>query len=102
MCRHTSHHCLQSQWQCCWGDRKSTRLNSSHRCISYAVFCSKKKSCCGRHFHSLAAFDAHHTRGEDGWPVCLDPIDLEDRDGKPRLEALTTDGECRAYEPGIR
>src|ERR1017187_10659221 len=27
-------------------DRKSTRLNSSHRCISYAVFCLKKK---GRH-----------------------------------------------------
>src|SRR5437763_5219294 len=25
------------------GDRKSTRLNSSHRCISYAVFCLKKK-----------------------------------------------------------
>src|SRR5437762_10662570 len=24
------------------GDRKSTRLNSSHRCISYAVFCLKK------------------------------------------------------------
>src|SRR3970040_809190 len=23
-------------------DRKSTRLNSSHRCISYAVFCLKK------------------------------------------------------------
>src|SRR6202020_1668707 len=23
-------------------DRKSTRLNSSHRCISYAVFCFKK------------------------------------------------------------
>src|SRR5437764_13163928 len=34
---------------CGWGgpilarDRKSTRLNSSHRCISYAVFCLKKK-----------------------------------------------------------
>src|SRR5436189_2758169 len=29
----------------CWRrpDRKSTRLNSSHRCISYAVFCLKKK-----------------------------------------------------------
>src|SRR5437762_13399297 len=29
-------------------DRKSTRLNSSHRCISYAVFCLKKKTtpCC--------------------------------------------------------
>src|SRR2546430_3630620 len=33
------------------GDRKSTRLNSSHSQISYAVFCLKKKrryvcSCC--------------------------------------------------------
>src|SRR6266849_7219686 len=29
----------------CWleGDRKSTRLNSSHEWISYAVFCLKKK-----------------------------------------------------------
>src|SRR6266849_5237462 len=26
------------------GDRKSTRLNSSHEWISYAVFCSKKKT----------------------------------------------------------
>src|SRR5438034_4479546 len=30
---------------CCYkrGDRKSTRLNSSHTVISYAVFCLKKK-----------------------------------------------------------
>src|SRR5205807_4656265 len=30
-------------------DRKSTRLNSSHLVISYAVFCLKKKKshCCG-------------------------------------------------------
>src|SRR2546422_1494221 len=27
----------------CWIDRKSTRLNSSHGYISYAVFCLKKK-----------------------------------------------------------
>src|SRR2546426_2233481 len=27
----------------CWQDRKSTRLNSSHLVISYAVFCLKKK-----------------------------------------------------------
>src|SRR5256885_6593023 len=27
----------------CRGDRKSTRLNSSHLVISYAVFCLKKK-----------------------------------------------------------
>src|SRR5437879_9857746 len=26
-------------------DRKSTRLNSSHRCNSYAVFCLKRKNC---------------------------------------------------------
>src|SRR5438105_11502509 len=26
-----------------WSDRKSTRLNSSHEWISYAVFCLKKK-----------------------------------------------------------
>src|SRR5437762_10165350 len=30
-------------------DRKSTRLNSSHRCISYAVFCLKKKK--SKHIH---------------------------------------------------
>src|ERR1017187_3910924 len=29
-------------------DRKSTRLNSSHRCISYAVFCLKKKNLIGK------------------------------------------------------
>src|SRR5207249_12072483 len=28
-------------------DRKSTRLNSSHVSISYAVFCLKKKKSCG-------------------------------------------------------
>src|SRR2546426_5382386 len=29
-----------------WADRKSTRLNSSHLVISYAVFCLKKKNIC--------------------------------------------------------
>src|SRR5688572_32744325 len=29
---------------CCPPDRKSTRLNSSHSQISYAVFCLKKKN----------------------------------------------------------
>src|SRR5699024_11965029 len=28
----------------CWQDRKSTRLNSSHVSISYAVFCLKKNN----------------------------------------------------------
>src|SRR2546430_10134730 len=31
------------------GDRKSTRLNSSHSQISYAVFCLKKKNHCSYH-----------------------------------------------------
>src|SRR5947199_7731429 len=34
-------------------DRKSTRLNSSHLGISYAVFCLKKKTTeCERHKHA--------------------------------------------------
>src|SRR5437764_6098321 len=37
-------------------DRKSTRLNSSHRCISYAVFCLKKKN-------AECAQDAREERG---------------------------------------
>src|SRR2546429_4529047 len=37
------------------GDRKSTRLNSSHGYISYAVFCLKKKK-------TAARYDFRHTR----------------------------------------
>src|SRR2546429_4318599 len=33
------------------GDRKSTRLNSSHGYISYAVFCLKKKKSIGKYNH---------------------------------------------------
>src|SRR2546429_6132115 len=39
------------------GDRKSTRLNSSHGYISYAVFCLKKKQ-----FFDQAGRDRHHAR----------------------------------------
>src|SRR5690348_17454465 len=39
---------LLTIWTCCQvhvkRDRKSTRLNSSHPSISYAVFCLKKKN----------------------------------------------------------
>src|SRR6266480_5429299 len=34
------------------GDRKSTRLNSSHMSISYAVFCLKKKKTITKQFYS--------------------------------------------------
>src|SRR5258708_13803517 len=38
------------------GDRKSTRLNSSHQIISYAVFCLKKKKilACAIRYDELA------------------------------------------------
>src|SRR5258708_27345300 len=35
---------LVRHWLRALGDRKSTRLNSSHQIISYAVFCLKKKT----------------------------------------------------------
>src|SRR6516225_8398645 len=50
------------------GDRKSTRLNSSHMSISYAVFCLKKKK---NEFSALDLdqknFNLSH-RGGDGVP----------------------------------
>src|SRR2546426_8179794 len=49
-----------------FADRKSTRLNSSHLVISYAVFCLKKKKRLVR-IH----FDDRQRRG--GAPFLLDP-----------------------------
>src|SRR5690242_20759724 len=40
-CRSSSDPARSPAWEN--GDRKSTRLNSSHMSISYAVFCLKKK-----------------------------------------------------------
>src|SRR2546430_10303915 len=42
-------------------DRKSTRLNSSHSQISYAVFCLKKK----RTIVHCSTYDAHHPTKRD-------------------------------------
>src|SRR5256886_5640940 len=42
-------------------DRKSTRLNSSHSQISYAVFCLKKKKDSGSHIFLLQTNDALDT-----------------------------------------
>src|SRR2546430_6701086 len=39
----TRQRCLARSRKYTTGDRKSTRLNSSHSQISYAVFCLKKK-----------------------------------------------------------
>src|SRR5438876_2436110 len=42
-------------------DRKSTRLNSSHPSISYAVFCLKKKN---NHDERTGVYDKKHKEGQ--------------------------------------
>src|SRR5436190_18635160 len=54
-------------------DRKSTRLNSSHTVISYAVFCLKKKKSPGR---------------PEGWPAV--PRSLTPLDGHVASTAAST------------
>src|SRR2546426_1871085 len=46
------------------GDRKSTRLNSSHLVISYAVFCLKKKKKKHKEEHKLYT-NGRRTDGND-------------------------------------
>src|SRR5438477_7893554 len=51
-------------------DRKSTRLNSSHMSISYAVFCLKKKN---RYLAAAARYPAEtpHPGDRDDERVCM-------------------------------
>jgi hypothetical protein len=62
------------------------------------ITCTHHCRVCGRHFHSLAAFDLHLEHDTAGWPHCLDPLDLQDRDTKARLEVVTDDAACRVVE----
>src|SRR5690606_41252311 len=55
-------------------DRKSTRLNSSHVKISYAVFCLKKKTRGQSVAVALGDDDASKLRALQGWPG-LNPSD---------------------------
>src|SRR5437660_2647530 len=68
-----------------WTDRKSTRLNSSHVAISYAVFCLKKKKVpeIENHLHALVVSE------QDSLLICHDvalvqrrpaPVSDEDTD----------------------
>src|SRR4029077_6254779 len=47
------------------GDRKSTRLNSSHTSISYAVFCLKKKQSRKQRQKTFKAMSRQVLRGGD-------------------------------------
>src|ERR1022692_2938384 len=61
-------------------DRKSTRLNSSHLVISYAVFCLKKKQL--RHRHAAQRSQAIH-----GHRLCVRP-QVRRRGGHAHLGCL--------------
>src|SRR5688572_32431279 len=52
-------------------DRKSTRLNSSHSQISYAVFCLKKKKPPRRVLPRSCAGRAYHKDGADRSPAAV-------------------------------
>src|SRR2546426_6619383 len=60
-------------------DRKSTRLNSSHLVISYAVFCLKKKK------ESLAALNTGRIRDAAG--AAEDAVRLAEGSGRAHLAA---------------
>src|SRR5947207_9699857 len=57
-------------------DRKSTRLNSSHTVISYAVFCLKKKK------KTVTRIESITTKGTRGYRYCLMQQSLT-QDSKP-------------------
>src|SRR5258708_14136095 len=49
-------------------DRKSTRLNSSHQIISYAVFCLKKKKKQHKHVDRVSTYEFFSCRTDfPGW-----------------------------------
>src|SRR2546430_2757501 len=68
-------------------DRKSTRLNSSHSQISYAVFCLKKKTSTmksRRGFAIQRLMNAMRQAHADGWFIVFDTLTLAD----DRLDAF--------------
>src|SRR5256885_5435944 len=59
--------CVRRKWffsrfLCFFPDRKSTRLNSSHLVISYAVFCLKKKKQHEIHIADGRVHESHPAR----------------------------------------
>jgi hypothetical protein len=69
------------------------------------VTCTAHCSLCSTHFHSVQAFDRHRV-GSFSDPEdprrCEHPLDLLDKEGRMRLEAVTEDGECRMYPSEIK
>src|SRR5579884_54228 len=59
-------------------DRKSTRLNSSHVAISYAVFCLKKKTTGGYGRAYFSCTSAHTCTGDGNAMVARAGLPLQD------------------------
>src|SRR5947199_7437387 len=53
-----------------FGDRKSTRLNSSHLGISYAVFCLKKKNSIRANYVGLSPISTINQLVTRSPPIC--------------------------------
>src|SRR3712207_7044974 len=71
-------------------DRKSTRLNSSHANISYAVFCLKKKN---RELHSPFQGDGpERAVPAAGLPVAPRPVRRANRPGGRTSQPAAADG----------
>lgn len=71
--------------------------------MSRNVCCTNHCRVCGgpdgRHFHSVAAFDAHRvgefsSNDPETRRRCVSPLDITDKDGNLRLVALSASGVC--------
>src|ERR1039458_4537021 len=71
-------------------DRKSTRLNSSHLGISYAVFCLKKKKIILTHQHALTVVF---------WRSVPDAVVLREARAREESPALASSGPIRLWHP---
>src|SRR3989449_5625443 len=82
--------------RCAGRDRKSTRLNSSHGYISYAVFCLKKKK------HKLGAilFNVNHVGSHAGLRHATDAL-LLGKDARHH-DAHLQDGHLQPPSGGFR
>src|SRR5690242_21564913 len=80
---------------CDGGDRKSTRLNSSHMSISYAVFCLKKKNTSWHLFR--------HARQIDNQSIYKTPDDYDNTEGlnptKPAYRLVRWTAVCATRLP---
>src|SRR2546426_6663364 len=72
------------------GDRKSTRLNSSHFVISYAVFCLKKKSTRLNSSHLVISSAAFSLQTKTGIIPSTTPRRQYETPTLPSTAALTT------------